>query len=235
VCVCVVSFSALFASLKAKTKQNDDRPHLRILVRSTTTGTEQSVAPARSHWAARDWTCFSIVAAATTGWMFVETTHIGLYYTCSGSFCVSTLELFSNLPKFRELQVSGPRCARLYCAGYSLYLSAAASCGPPVAELLSFIPWLVDVAIAAASLVFLTLTWTIAAGMLRKCICDNVPSGTSCALNYSWALAFIAWCFVLAATVIVYVTKGSMDNSAVTTIDAPPVHRSSHDANIIPE
>jgi hypothetical protein len=188
---------------------------------------------------------FSIVAAATTGWMFVETTHIGLYNTCSGSFCVSTLELFSNLPnsgncKSQDRAAQGFIVLSILCI-FPLVLLVAlrrflATCSP-VAELLGYIPWLVDVAIAAASLVFLTLTWTIAAGMLRKCICDNVPSGTSCALNYSWALAFIAWCFVLAATVIVCVTKGGMDNSAVTTIHAPHVddHRSSHDANIIQE
>jgi hypothetical protein len=186
---------------------------------------------------------FSIVAAATTGWMHVDTVKIGLYTSCSGPVCVDTLELFARLPNSGDCQ-SQDRAAQgfivlsILCIFPLLLLVTLRrflATFSPVAELLGNIPWLVDVAIAAASLVFLTLTWTIAAGMLRKCICD-VSSGTSCAFNYSWALAFIAWCFVLASTVIVCITKGNVNNNAVTVIVAPAVddHRSSHDGNIIP-
>ncbi|CUG67997.1 membrane-associated protein, putative [Bodo saltans] len=166
---------------------------------------------------------FAIVAAATTGWIYVDTTHIGLFNTCSGPYCVSTLELFSNLPNSGECK-SQDRAAQgfivlsilfIFPSLFLILLRRFFGTFPPLSGVLSMIPWIVDVAISVAALVFLTITWTIAAGMSRKCICDNIPSsaGISCALNYSWALAFIAWFFVLVTSVIVLLTKGEVANA----------------------
>ncbi|CUG67977.1 transmembrane protein, putative, partial [Bodo saltans] len=122
--------------------------------------------------------------------------HICLFNTCSGPYCVSTLELFSNLPNSGECK-SQDRAAQgfivlsilfIFPSLFLILLRRFFGTFPPLSGVLSMIPWIVDVAISVAALVFLTITWTIAAGMSRKCICDNIPSsaGISCALNYSW-------------------------------------------------
>ncbi|CUG67950.1 amastin, putative [Bodo saltans] len=181
-------------------------------------------------------TLFVIVAAGTTGWI-VGTYgddfkyHIGLFKLCAGSddsaYCMNTLDMYND----DDSGVPSSCKSRLMASQAFIVLSILVlfpllvliivrrfmSSGP-AGMAASKIPVLVDVVIGVVVLFCLTISWGAIANMYKECICD-VLSNDSCGLNYSFALAIIAWLATGAATVFLFLSKS--ENAGYTDMSAP--------------
>jgi hypothetical protein len=154
---------------------------------------------------------FLIVAAATTGWIVIGSTNIGLFTVCGGGgYCVSTLDAFSNQSSCRSRDQAAQAFVVLaILALFPLMCTVAVRrfIGQTDAGVLvgKYVPWWADVVTAAVIVFFLTITWGAVANFYSDCVCNNAGTA-ACGLNYSWALCFIAWCFVGASGVLMFLT-----------------------------
>ncbi|CUG86751.1 amastin, putative [Bodo saltans] len=92
----------------------------------------------------------------------------------------------------------------------------------PAGAAASRIPALVDVVIGLIAVLCLTIAWGVFANMHKGCICpflEDEAGCTSCGLNYSFALAIIAWLAAGAATVFLFLGKN--ENAGYTDLSAP--------------
>ncbi|CUG68014.1 membrane-associated protein, putative [Bodo saltans] len=138
---------------------------------------------------------FLIVSAATTGWIVVGSTNIGLFTVCGGGYCGSTLNAFANQSSCQSRDQAAQAFIVLAILTIFPLLCIVAirrfightEVGALVNK---YIPWWIDVITAAVIVFFLTITWGAVANYYTDCVCNNVGS-TACGLNYG-VLLFLA-------------------------------------------
>lgn len=174
---------------------------------------------------------FTIVAAATTGWIHVGTTKIGLFTVCGGGYCQSTLDAFSNQSSCQSRDQAAQAFIVLAILVIFPLLCLVAIRrfigSTQVGQLVNQLPWFIDVITAGVILLFLTITWGAVANYYDECVCNNTTA--ACGLNYSWALCFIAWFCILVTGILLFLSRGEIAN-AVQPVEhnKPQEHNAQH-------
>jgi hypothetical protein len=182
---------------------------------------------------------FSIVAAATRGWIVasdsVQKLDVGLFNSCFddgvSTECESTLDRFDMMMVIGapESCKSRDRAAQAFTVIAIMLLFplvllvfvrrflASNALGIAVA---AKVPPLVDIVVTAVILFCLTVSWGAFANLYKACVCDPFEGLiTSCGLNYSFALAILAWFATAAAAVLMFL--GRNESSGYSDVSAP--------------
>jgi hypothetical protein len=176
---------------------------------------------------------FTIVAAATRGWVVAKgggfglgDLTIGLFTSCNVEGCKNTLDFMVDVS---DSCTSRERAAQAFIVLAILALAPLLTVivtrrflttSPMGVIITSKVSPTIDVIVAVIVALCLTIAWGAMANAFNECVCDLVFGWyDSCALGYSFALAIIAWIAVLGAAVMLFL--GRNEGSGYSDVSAP--------------